>query len=190
MRVSLVTETAIHEAIAGLEDKYNCSIGWKVSGEYPEIRSASVELNEMDLRADGWKILGEHLVPPTDEGIVYFLRRPDGVVKIGFTENFAQRRSNLQAACGRMDLIRWFIGNRKHEAALHAQFGRVREHNEFFRLEDFPDWEEHLCPYYGCYVVCRRENAETRDRSAEYIKRVGNMGYCSDLVWPKEACPE
>jgi len=68
--------------------------------------------------------------------IVYFLRREDGMIKIGFTASYKSRLSSLQSEHGKLRLLLAYAGTRREEGAVHRRFAleRVRG-TEWFRPE-------------------------------------------------------
>lgn len=64
---------------------------------------------------------------------VYFLRRPDGAIKIGYTGDIGVRIKELsrQQGCD-LQLLAWKPGGRDAEAALHKRFWRDRLDGEWF----------------------------------------------------------
>ena len=54
--------------------------------------------------------------------MIYFLRRSDGLVKIGTTKNFSARLVELERQYGKLELLGWSEGMRREEQLLHKQF--------------------------------------------------------------------
>lgn len=68
--------------------------------------------------------------------IVYFLRREDGMIKIGFTGGYKSRLSSLQSEHGKLQLLLAYAGTRREEREAHARFARERiRRSEWFRPE-------------------------------------------------------
>lgn len=59
-------------------------------------------------------------------GIVYYLERSDGAVKVGCTRNYPRRRSALVRQHGFLALIAWEIGYDDVESLRHEQFAHLR----------------------------------------------------------------
>lgn len=73
------------------------------------------------------------------EGIVYYLERFDGAVKIGCTVNYPQRRGNLLRRHGPLNLIAYEFGYYQREAERHREFAwtRIDEVAEWFVVDSF-----------------------------------------------------
>jgi hypothetical protein len=74
-----------------------------------------------------------HLVLPwakdktlRESGIVYYLERRDGALKIGCTVNYPQRRQTLVYRHGPLLLVAWEIGYYAVEEQRHEQFAQLR----------------------------------------------------------------
>jgi hypothetical protein len=68
--------------------------------------------------------------------IIYFLRREDGMIKIGVTGNYRHRLSSLQREHGPLRLLLAYAGTRKEEHEAHWRFYRARVgRTEWFRPE-------------------------------------------------------
>lgn len=65
--------------------------------------------------------------------IIYFLRRADGMIKIGVTTNYPARRTDLQMEHGRLQLLLAYAGTRKEEREAHDRFALARVKGEWFR---------------------------------------------------------
>jgi hypothetical protein len=69
--------------------------------------------------------------------VVYYLERGDGMIKIGTTANFSQRRSSLRREHGPLTLLAWEHGSYELEKGRHALFEYERpEKSEWFE----PSW--------------------------------------------------
>lgn len=66
-------------------------------------------------------------------GKVYFLRRSDGLIKIGYTANFESRLRSLTKAHGVLEILRVLNGDRFRERELHGRFVQHNEFGEWFR---------------------------------------------------------
>lgn len=67
--------------------------------------------------------------------VVYYLRRSsDGLIKIGMTETFWRRLSQLRCEHGDMQILLTHRGGWRDEADAHWQFRRLWVEGEFFRL--------------------------------------------------------
>ena len=62
----------------------------------------------------------------TTEGLVYYLERMDGAIKIGCTRNFTDRRYTLRRRHGPLNLIAWEFGYYAIEEVRHEQFAALR----------------------------------------------------------------
>lgn len=69
------------------------------------------------------------------EGVVYYLERTDGSIKIGHSCNYPGRRSTLVYRHGPLVLVAWEIGYYDVEAARHEQFAHLR-------IAPIPEWFE------------------------------------------------
>ncbi len=72
-------------------------------------------------------------------GIVYIIRRADGMCKIGYTRNIVQRFSELRTEFGRLDLVHTIVTDDPEdlERYLHKEFWRKRDGlTEWFALGD------------------------------------------------------
>jgi len=59
-------------------------------------------------------------------GMVYYLERSDGPIKIGYTHNYPQRRDTLVQRYGSLLLIGWEVGASAIEAERHEKFAHLR----------------------------------------------------------------
>jgi hypothetical protein len=69
-------------------------------------------------------------------GQIYFLRRRDGLVKVGFTTNLPRRIASLSRSHGPLDVIRVINGDRRRENAIHGALRPSNEFGEWFRDSD------------------------------------------------------
>lgn len=63
---------------------------------------------------------------------IYFLRRRDGLIKIGTTTDLTTRIEALAAAHGPLDVVRVINGDLLRERQLHQQFRAYRQFGEWF----------------------------------------------------------
>jgi Meiotically up-regulated gene 113 len=68
-----------------------------------------------------------------DSGLVYYLRRQDGLIKIGHSARLSQRLATLRAEHGPLDLLLTHPGARDQERQLHTRFAELRVTGEWFR---------------------------------------------------------
>lgn len=66
-------------------------------------------------------------------GQLYFLRRGDGLIKVGYTGKFKDRLAVLTRSHGPLEIIRVINGDRRREVQLHAAFAKWNEFGEWFR---------------------------------------------------------
>jgi hypothetical protein len=73
-----------------------------------------------------------------ESGLVYYLQRASGAVKIGCTANYPQRRTALGQRHGPLCLVAWEPGYYAVEQQRHRQFARLRidPMAEWFRVDD------------------------------------------------------
>lgn len=64
--------------------------------------------------------------------MIYFLKRADGLVKIGTTTNFYRRLSQLEKEHQQLDILGWQAGDKATEKSLHKRFASLRIINEWF----------------------------------------------------------
>lgn len=80
------------------------------------------------------------------EGIVYYMERSDGLIKIGTTTNYTRRRGELLTKYGALSLVAWEFGDGKLETVRHRQFAALRAYppqtgHEWFKPgEPLIDW--------------------------------------------------
>jgi hypothetical protein len=65
--------------------------------------------------------------------IVYYLRRRDGLIKIGTTTDYPVRLRNLRAEHGELKLLLAYAGTRAQETEAHKLFAADRAEGEWFR---------------------------------------------------------
>ena len=72
---------------------------------------------------------------PARDGHVYFVQRPDGMIKIGFSTRVRDRIDELTGHSGvRLRLLATVPGTMKDEHAMHVRFAHLRQHRtEMFR---------------------------------------------------------
>jgi hypothetical protein len=59
-------------------------------------------------------------------GLVYYLERGDGAIKIGTTCNYPARRDDLRGRHGPLTLLAWEFGSFDAEYRRHQQFANLR----------------------------------------------------------------
>jgi hypothetical protein len=64
---------------------------------------------------------------------VYFLRRADGLIKIGTTKTLETRLAALSKSHGPLEIVRLINGDRAVEQSLHRKFRAFHEFGEWFR---------------------------------------------------------
>lgn len=71
-------------------------------------------------------------------GVVYFLRREDGLTKIGYTRHRDSRYSRLREEHGPLEILAELPGDQPHalEAEMHEDFAQYRIEGEWFKLPD------------------------------------------------------
>jgi hypothetical protein len=67
--------------------------------------------------------------------VIYYLRRSDGAVKIGWSRDLRQRVGQLERAHGPLTLLAWEPGDRPAEQRRHVEFraDRIDRRYEWFR---------------------------------------------------------
>jgi hypothetical protein len=68
--------------------------------------------------------------------VIYFLKRSDGLVKIGCTGNYYQRYGHLKRDHGELELLGWIDGGMGTEKNLHIKFTSDRMEGEWFNHSD------------------------------------------------------
>jgi hypothetical protein len=66
------------------------------------------------------------------DSIIYYVRRDDGLIKIGTSTVFRNRLSQLRMQYGELDVLLVHRGDRDDERELHGQFRIWRERGEWF----------------------------------------------------------
>jgi len=66
--------------------------------------------------------------------VVYYLRRPDGAVKIGFSKNLTHRIERLEKVYGPLTLLAKEPGGKTAETARHRRF-------QHLQITDAPSWQ-------------------------------------------------
>lgn len=66
-------------------------------------------------------------------GKIYFLRRADGLIKVGYTGNLKRRIGQLSKSHGHLEVIKVVNGDRQREKRLHAALAQFNEFGEWFR---------------------------------------------------------
>lgn len=68
-----------------------------------------------------------------DQAVVYYLQRPDGLIKIGFSGVYERRFRDLNRDHGPLTELATHAGGRQAEGAIHRQFHADRVVGEWFR---------------------------------------------------------
>jgi hypothetical protein len=102
------------------------------------------------------------------EGKIYFVQRPDGLVKIGYTADLSRRLRALAKGHSPLQVLRTINGDRKRERRLHAQFASLNQFGEWFRPDD---------PFLA--VVARLPDGEASAVVASDIEREWIEGDCA-----------
>lgn len=68
--------------------------------------------------------------------MIYFLKRTDALIKIGYTNNYLQRLKQLQSEHGELVLLGWKNGAMAEEKELHRKFAECRVQGEWFNPTD------------------------------------------------------
>lgn len=68
-----------------------------------------------------------------EKSVVYYVRRADGLIKIGTTRKFARRMSDLRKEHGELQLLLTHPGSREREAEMHRKFAQLCVTGEWFR---------------------------------------------------------
>lgn len=101
------------------------------------------------------------------KGQVYFVQRPDGLIKIGFTANLPKRFRELQLTeHPDVVLIGSVKANRRYEKRIHKMFGFCRSHREWFRPVYL------LALYIGVFLV----PTEAQERFLDQWRQRGGIG--------------
>lgn len=80
--------------------------------------------------------------------MIYFIKRDDGLVKIGVTGDFFSRFANLKREHGEVKLLGWHEGDRKTEDHLHHLFRAQRVIGEWFTFSDeLMDYIQNKCRF-------------------------------------------
>ena len=116
--------------------------------------------------ADGW--VSEHhgdSLAIERESFVYFARRTDTeAIKIGFSsdprrrpQEIRKRERSRRGACGRVELLGQYPGDKRDELALHARFAGARILEEWFR--PVPELLEHIEERCGTTAISQERGA-------------------------------
>jgi predicted transcriptional regulator len=68
--------------------------------------------------------------------VIYFIRSPDGLIKIGHTCNILQRMKDFRRANPSLEVVALLDGERPFERRLHAKFAHLRVFGEWFSPGD------------------------------------------------------
>ena len=84
------------------------------------------------------------------DSLVYFVRRSDGMIKIGYTKNWTYRWPDLKQMYGDLEFLGYIPSRRAGERLLHWYFTHCHLHHEWFS----PDDEMYdLIDRYGCREI-------------------------------------
>lgn len=83
------------------------------------------------LRAAGVEV-SDTYIPDEPGTYVYFVRRNDGRIKIGFSKDVGRRKRDLESAAGPLELLLTLPGDYVLEQALHNKFKASHAHGEWF----------------------------------------------------------
>jgi len=86
-----------------------------------------------DLEAEGGSHAESRNWDATGWEMVYYLRRADGCIKIGYTVSFPRRLSQLRCEFGELQVLATHVGDRDCESGTHRRFARTRVDGEWFR---------------------------------------------------------
>ncbi|MFC5744819.1 GIY-YIG nuclease family protein [Actinomadura rugatobispora] len=105
-------------------------------GDVPAIRAAARaglrEFQEHE-RSRAEQERQERRWDPDGPSVVYYLRRGDGLIKIGFSARLHERKLTLQREHGPLELLATHWGDRRTESEIHDRFREVRATGEWFR---------------------------------------------------------
>jgi hypothetical protein len=116
------------------------SIKWRINNAVKASRTTGLPHIRLDWAADR--------VWLRQVGIVYYLERADGAVKIGYTQNYPQRRATLVHRHGPLPLVAWEPGSEGGgadellalENLRHRQFAHLRLPSRNPGLLFPPEW--------------------------------------------------
>ena len=149
-----------------LEDFYQARADGKATGEDKRVVRWAIKhlpkLKEVLLKND-YTFLGltvvnsliiyKHLYTPKYKDVVYFIRNPNGLIKIGFTSNLPERLKTLINSSGNeLEVLYTFTPVNADisyiEARLHGRYGADRVMGEWFRIEyNHKEWKA-VCEDY------------------------------------------
>lgn len=90
-------------------------------------------LRQLSRRRGGNRSGGLHPEIPRQ---VYLVRRPDGLIKIGYSKHVHKRLKVLASRWGTLHTLLVFSGDCNTEAALHRKYTHRRVDGEWFALTD------------------------------------------------------
>lgn len=91
------------------------------------------EMTRRDLEAEGGTHAESRDWDATGWEVVYYLRRTDGCIKIGYTVSFPRRLSQLKGEHGELQVLATHTGDRACESNKHREFAATRVDGEWFR---------------------------------------------------------
>ena len=104
----------------------------KLSPELFEIVAPICDAITMCAMAN-WRLANAPERESKHDAFVYFLRRSDGLIKIGFAKDDEARIRQLHPVAGsELELLAKVEGGQSKEASLHKKFAHLRHHREWF----------------------------------------------------------
>lgn len=104
----------------------------KLSPELFEIVAPICDAITMCAMAN-WRLANAPERESKHDAFVYFLRRSDGLIKIGFAKDVEARIRQLHPVAGsELELLAKVEGGQSKEASLHKKFAHLRHHREWF----------------------------------------------------------
>lgn len=95
------------------------------------------------------------------EGKIYFLRRQDGLVKIGYSAQFQGRLRVLTRSHGPLEVIRIINGDQHRENRLHLECVKHHQFGEWFRdSKELRDWISGLKDGTAVEVTAKRSQKD------------------------------
>jgi hypothetical protein len=151
---------AMRDALRGLHDRCKENVA--------ELRGRLDRAN--DRHAEFVETLGR-------KGVVYYLRRADGLIKIGTTGDYRKRLGDLTREHGPLSLLAVQQGYAAEEDEMHKRFAHLRVTGEWFRpAPDLFAWIVHLR-----LALARRE---LNPASAVPVTQIRNLIFAEVLAGP------